>query len=519
MSEEEISSIKSKESLELINDVDQLKNEEEVVVQVPVDPYLVTFYPDHDSIDDKEDASRLSRFHKWTIVSIISFGSLCVTCISSSWSLATPNIMSHFGVSQEVSTLGISLYIWGLGIGAIFLSPISEFHGRRMVYILGLALTIAFEILTAFCDNIGGMLFGRFMSGFFGSSFLGVASGSFSDLFKANAHDKGKKDANKELALSLVLYSVSPFAGPGIGPLISGFVNSNMNFRWTFIIMLLWSVLLLVLVVFFVPETYEPINLKRKAKRLRKETGDDKYYAPVERVNTTLYESVLTSSRRPLLLMFRDNMTFILCFYTGFTLAVVYLFFVAFPYIFSTVYGFSLSQQGMSFFGLVIGMVLTSLISPYYIDKLYMRLLRKNNGVPKPEFRFTSLMIGVFIVPVGLFMIAWTAYPSIHWIVPMIGSGIYGCGTILVFNGIFAYTVEAYRLYAASAIATNSFVRSIMSGIFPLFGMQMYEKMGIHWATSLLAFFAIVLIPIPFLFFKYGEYLRSRSSYAWSVDM
>ncbi|KAG7660814.1 uncharacterized protein J8A68_005631 [[Candida] subhashii] len=518
MSEEEIISINSKESLELIND-DQLKEEDAIVVKLPVDPYLVTFHPDHDSVDDKEDASRLSRFHKWIVVSIISFDSLCVTCISSCWALATPNIMSHFGVSQEVSTLGISLYVWSVGLGAIFLSPISEFHGRRMVYIFGLSLTIAFEILTSFCDNIGGMLFGRFMSGVFGSSFLGVASGSFSDLFKAKDHDKGKKDANKELALSLVLYSVSPFAGPGLGPLISGFVNSNMEFRWTFIIMLLWSVLLLVLVVFFVPETYEPINLKRKAKRLRKETGNDECYAPVERVNTTLYESILTSPKRPLLLMFRDNMTFVLCFYTAFTLAVVYLFFVAFPYMFQTVYGFSLSQQGMSFIALVIGMVLTALISPYYINRIYMRMLRKNNGVPKPKFRFASLMIGVFIIPVGLFIIAWTAYPSIHWIVPMIGSAIFGCGTILVFNGIFAYTVEAYRLYAASAMATNSFVRSVLSGILPLFGLRMYEKMGIHWATSLLAFFSILLIPIPFLFFKYGEYLRSRSPYAWSVDM
>ncbi|ABN66708.2 multidrug resistance protein 10 [Scheffersomyces stipitis CBS 6054] len=476
------------------------------------DPFEVRF---DGTGDDKEDASGLPRWHKWAIVGIISFGSLCVTCISSSWSLCSPMIMEHYGISHEVSILGISFYIWGLGTGGIFLSPISEFHGRKLVYIIGISLTVAFMFLSTFSENIGAVMFGRFMSGFAGSSFMSVASGSFSDLFKARKTEEGK-DSNKELALSLVLYSVSPFVGPGIGPLLAGFINSHMDYRWTFYVLIMWAGTLLILVVLLVPETYEPVLLKKKARRLRKETGDDRYYAPLERVKVTLYESVIVSSKRPILLLFRDDMTFALCFYTGFTLAVVYLFFVSFPYIFTKVYHFSLAAQGMSFLGLIAGMLITSLISPYFINKIYMRLLAKNNNVSKPEFRFIPLMAGVFIVPIGLFIIAWTSYPHIHWIAPIFGSAIYGAGTILVFNGIFGYTVEAYRLYAASAMATNSFIRSLMSGVFPLFGRQMYEAMGIQWATTLLALFACLLIPIPFVFFRYGEYLRSRSPYAWS---
>ncbi|KAI5963064.1 uncharacterized protein KGF55_002856 [Candida pseudojiufengensis] len=429
------------------------------------DEFLVTF----DGKDDKEDVTNLSRFHKWVIVGIISFGSVCVTCLSSCWSLASENIMEHFNVSREVSVLGISFFILGLGTGGMFLSPISEFHGRKIVYILGLTLMIAFEFLTAFTNNYGSMIFGRFMSGFCGSSFMAVCGGSFSDLFKKKKQLKDGsevemegKDSNEDLALALILYSVSPFLGPSIGPLLSGFINSTMNFRWTFYIMIMWTGLILALVVFFVPETYEPINLKHKAKRLRKETGDKRYYALSERNKTSLIHSVLISSRRPFLLLFFDNMTMVLCFYTGFCLAIVYLFFVAFPYIFRTVYGFDLAAQGMSFLGLATGMVLTCLISPYFVKKGYLYLLKKNNGVPKVEFRFVSLMAGVFVVPIGLFMIAWTSYSSIHWIVPIIGSGIYGSGTILVFNGIFAYSVEAYILYSASAMACNSFVRSVM---------------------------------------------------------
>ncbi|EMG50286.1 YHK8 Probable drug/proton antiporter YHK8 [Candida maltosa Xu316] len=501
----ELQLVKTKDSTEQFSITTTPQEEKE-------DPYLVKF----DGIDDKEDASRLSRLHKWTIVGIISIGSVCVTCISSSVALAMPHIMEHFHVSHEVAVLNISFFILGLGTGGCFLSPISEFHGRRIVYIGGLATMIAFEFLTAFSNNIGGVIFGRFMSGFFGSSYMSVASGSFADLFKANK--QAGKDANKELTLAMVLYSVAPFLGPSLGSLISGFINTSLDFRWTFYVFIIWSGVLLLAVILFVPETYEPINLRRKARRLRKATGDDKYYAPIDKLERNLFATVLTSCQRPMLLLFKDNMTALLNLYTGFTLAVVYLFFVAFPYIFSTVYNFSLSEQGLSFLGLVVGMVSTCLISPYFIDKGYVALLKRNNGVGKPEFRFVPLCVGAFIVPAGLFIIAWTSYPHVHWIAPIIGSAVYGSGTILVFNSIFAYTVEAYRLYAASAMATNSFTRSVMSCVFPLFGLQMYKGMGIQWATSLLAFFACILIPIPFLFFKYGETLRSKSPYTWNVD-
>lgn len=275
---------------------------------------------------------------------------------------------------------------------------------------------------------------------------------------------------------------------------------------------------MLVLIIVFVPESYQPVLLVKKARRLRKQTGDDRYYAPLERRNTTMLKSMLTSSQRPFALLFNDAMTSVLCFYTSFCLAIVYMFFVAFPYIFKTVYKFSLSEQGMAFLGLIIGMGLSSAITPGLINKQYLKLIAQNGGIAKPEFRFLPLMYGVFVVPIGLFILAWTCYPNVHWIGPIIGSAIFGGGVTLVFNGIFAYTVDAYRLYTASAMATNSFTRSLLSGVFPLFALQMYEGLGVHWATTLLACFALVLTPIPFLFYKYGELLRSRSKYTWSDD-
>jgi hypothetical protein len=76
--------------------------------------------------------------------------------------------------------------------------------------------------------------------------------------------------------------------------------------------------------------------------------------------------------------------------------------------------------------------------------------------------------------------------------------------------------VEAYPLYAASALAANAFVRCIFAGAFPLFGVQMYEKLGYQWATTLLALLTVAMLPFPFLFFKYGKRIRARSRFATS---
>ncbi|GME90563.1 unnamed protein product [[Candida] boidinii] len=451
------------------------------------------------------DFKSISTFRKWVIVMIISLTSFDITFLSSCWSMIEGKIMEEFHVGHEVATLGISLYIWALGVGPMFLGPISEYHGRKTVYIFSTFLSFSFQLLTAFSKNLGGMLFGRLISAFFGSAFMSVASGTISDVFEMD-----------HLGLPMAIYSVTPFLAPSLGPLVSGFVaDSNADYRWVFYSGLIFTGVLMAAIVLLIPETYVPVLLIRKAKALREKTGDSRFYAPQEKNPLTLFQSVILSSKRPMLLILRDPMVLTLDIYSGLILAIVYLFFVSFPYTFKTVWGFGLSAQGLSFLGLLTGMLLSLGFQPIF-TKLYHKAIANNNNIAKPEFRFPILMFGGLILPISLFIMSWVCYPNLHWIGMIIVSAVYGIGTCLAFAGIFTYTVQAYKLYAASAIASNSFVRSFMAGAFPLFGLQMYEALGVHWATMVIAFAALALAPVPFLFYKYGEKLRARSPYAWS---
>jgi len=72
------------------------------------------------------------------------------------------------------------------------------------------------------------------------------------------------------------------------------------------------------------------------------------------------------------------------------------------------------------------------------------------------------------------------------------------------------YLVDAFQIYAASSLAANTVVRSIMGAVLPLAGLRMYDALGMGWGNSLLGFIALAMVPLPFLFKKYGEFLRKK---------
>ena len=112
-------------------------------------------------------------------------------------------------------------------------------------------------------------------------------------------------------------------------------------------------------------------------------------------------------------------------------------------------------------------------------------------------------------------MLSRTGFSSdIHWAIPAISGVFTGFGIMSIFLQGLNYLVDAYLMFAASAIAGNTFMRSLAGAGFPLFARQMFEGMGIQWAATLLGCVALALAPIPFIFHYYGARIRNKSSYA-----
>jgi hypothetical protein len=139
-------------------------------------------------------------------------------------------------------------------------------------------------------------------------------------------------------------------------------------------------------------------------------------------------------------------------------------------------------------------------------------------GRPPPEAMVSIVCIAALCVPVGELIFAWTCTPNVHWIVPILAGVPFGAGNCAVFIYSSNYLVHSYGIYAASALAGNAVLRSLMGGALPLAGPKLYETLGPHWAGTLLALIEFAMVPIPFVFYRYGHKIRMKSTLIRSMQ-
>lgn len=307
-----------------------------------------------DGDDDPMNPRSMPKLRRWLIVLVVSASSVCVTCASSLYTTTYGQLITEFHTSREIATLGLSLFVVGLGIGPMVLSPLSEFYGRRPIYIYSYLFFLIWLIPCAVAPNIATMLVCRFLDGLSGSAFLSVAGGTVGDMF-----------TRSELSAPMMVYTAAPFIGPELGPLLGGFINQYTTWRWSFYVLLIWAGVQLSLIILFVPETYHPVLLRQKAQRLRKETGNEAWKAPIERLSRSIPKTVLWSCIRPFQLLIFEPMCLNLCILSAILLGILYLFFGAFPLVFEKNHGFTISQTGLTFLGLFVGMVLVYRVIRY----------------------------------------------------------------------------------------------------------------------------------------------------------
>ncbi|KAF8193757.1 MFS general substrate transporter [Pholiota molesta] len=408
-------------------------------------------------LEDEELPQHSSMVRKWMAVIVIGSAALCVTCASSMAGFTEKGVARDFHVGHTVSILSISLYILGLGIGPLIFGPLSEVYGRNWVYWVSYFLFFAFSWPVTFAPDISVHLIFRFITGFCGSAFLSVAGGSVSDLFD-----------DRTVANPMAFYTMCPFIGPVLGPLVSGFINQNLDWRWTYRVLLIWIFVEFIALIFIVPETYIPYLIKRKAQRLRKETGDPRYWSLLERQSKNIGRAILISCYQPFELLIFERMALLLDLWTAVVLGILYLTFQAFPFIFENVHGFNEQMSGMSFLGIGVGMIMSISTQPFW-NRYYRRTAEKHGGTVPPESRLLMGEIGGVLIPLGLFWLAFTTYHGVPWIVPILASVPFGAGIYFVFTSTFTYLVTAYRPIAASAMASNSAMRSTFAAVFPLF--------------------------------------------------
>lgn len=209
-------------------------------------------------------------------------------------------------------------------------------------------------------------------------------------------------------------------------------------------------------------------------------------------------------------------MLFAITLYVAFVYGVLYLFFDAYPVVFVEHHGLNPVLTGCTFLPFLVGCVLGTVFYAFFENKIYLKRLNASptDSLP-PEFRIRSTIYGAPILVISLFWFAWTCLLSGSRIwSPIVAGGFFGLAIFFIMFSLFTYLADTYKGMTASAIAANTMVRSAFGVGFPLFSTQMYHKLGPPIATTVLACIAVVMLPIPFVLYKFGPYLRSKSRYA-----
>jgi len=191
---------------------------------------------------------------------------------------------------------------------------------------------------------------------------------------------------------------------------------------------------------------------------------------------------------------------------------ILYLCFVAYPIIFVQYRGWSPGISGLAFVGIGIGSMIAILSEPLLRRLINSHARDPETGRVPPEASASVMTIGAVLTPIGQLVFSWTSLPvTRHWAVPIAFGIPFGCGNTLSFIYGANYLAGAYGIYAASALAGNAVMRSIFGGTLPLAGPAMYAALTPQWAGTLLGLLEVCLIPIPFVFYRYGAKIRSKS--------
>ncbi|PWY95924.1 MFS general substrate transporter [Aspergillus sclerotioniger CBS 115572] len=455
--------------------------------------------------DDPENPQNWPQWKKVVVTVEICLLTFSVYIGSAIFSAGIMSVMEQFQISQVAATLGLTLFVAGYGLGPLLWSPMSEVPqiGRNPVYIATLIVFVVLQVPVALASNLGMLLAFRFLTGFFGSPALATGGASIADMFRP-----------AKRAYGIGIWGISAVCGPVVGPLVGGFAAQAKGWTWTIWELTWLSGFTLVILIIFLPETSSTNILYRRARRLRRLTQRPNLRSEPEIASEglTARELAMMTLVRPLTLNFLEPMVFLLNLYIALIYGLLYVWFESFAVVFEGIYQFNLGQQGLAYIGILTGALIT--IPPYYwwMRKYLEPKFDPVTGNLPPEARLPPAIVGGFFIPICLFWFGWSARASVHWIMPIIGSGFFAVGAFLLFNPVLNYLSDAYPVYAASVLAGNDLFRSAFGAGFPLFATAMYKNLGVGWASSTLAFLAIVFIPIPMVLMKYGETLRKNHS-------
>ncbi|KIW65363.1 hypothetical protein PV04_07629 [Phialophora macrospora] len=472
-------------------------------------------FPDTDDAvdwlpDDPENPYNWPASKKWAITAVGILATFTTILNGTMITVAHAAINDEFHVSDATfphSYWPVTSWALGGGLSGLVILPLMEDFGVRPAFLTTYVVFILFIIPQAVATNFATLIVSRLFSGGCVSVLSNTAAALIGNIWE------GDRARTIPMSLFVTLF----LAGSSTGPVIAGVIFENLGWRWISYMQIIWYAALFPIYVFFFQESRGNIILHRRAVKLRRERGGSGGgHLRTAGVKTTLARKLAHSTRRPLRMLFTEPVLFTFTLWSSFMIGTVYLFTQSVEQVFSALYGWTASQAGYAQAAIVLGECV-GWTGVLVSARLYFNSASRNvevPGTPIPEARLYVSVAGSFVgVAGGMFVYGWTAWPSVPWIAPAMGLAMVGFGVEVVVLAIADYVVDAYAMYAGSAVAAVVLGENMFSAFLPLAAQAMYGTLGPRWASSLLGFLALVLSLAPVAILFWGPTLRQRSPF------
>ncbi|CAG8049124.1 unnamed protein product [Penicillium nalgiovense] len=462
--------------------------------------------------DDPDNPFNWSKTYKWVLTLTICFISILTGLPAGSYGAGNKYMEQRFHVQNEpFPNLAWATTSWNMGAAfwPLIFVPLTESSGRMPGYFIAYFILVVSLFPSAFAQNFATLVVTRFFGGGASSVSINIVGGSISDVwYGANAR-----------SLPMSLFGFTSVVGIALGPFIGSAIqqiHKSDPWRWIFYVQIIYNAGLIPIFWLILRETRADVILKKRAKKLRQETGRP-IYAEADLDTTSVLKLVQISFERPTRMLLTEPVVIFFTLWVSFAWGILFLFFSSVAQTFSANYGWGTFQTGLVQLAISVGAVIGTVFNPIQ-DWIYLRSARRNTerpGKPIPEARLYTSIPGSLLFAGGLFWYGWASVGdgSVHWIVPALGIGCTGVGIYSIYMAVVNYLTDAYEKYAASALSAASLGRNSFGAFLPLASFQLFNNLGYGWAGSLLGFVGLALSVVPVVLVLKGPAIRRQSPF------
>ncbi|KAI9039796.1 MFS transporter [Aspergillus affinis] len=391
------------------------------------DAFLVTF-----GQNDAQNPFNWTKKRKWGVTAAVSGTGFVRIMVSTMMAPAINTMAEELHMSITESNMALSVYLLATAFGPLIIGPLSEIYGRKTIFHITNIWFLVWNFVCGFTHSKGLLISARLLAGFGASAVYSLGYGVLGDVW--SAEQRGQ---------SLSLYLLIPLTGSAVGPIVSGFIIKYSTWRWMF-----WSTAILQLTLelsfsLLFHESYAPLLLRRRAEKLRRDTGDSRYHAAIEmrEVGLSPLGKLGRSLSRPLRLLAFHPIIQMQAILEGIDYGLLYFALSSFSALHVAAYSESVEISGLHYIAICIGTISGSQLCGPLMDYTYHRLTSNTGETQVPELRIPLLLPGALFTPIGFLLYGWAAQYHIFWVVVDVGAALLSLGMQIFDTTLHAYVI------------------------------------------------------------------------------